>query len=494
MRFLPLLSFLLPLFSFASAAQTPPKEAYVSLLYGDTYALPLRVMMQSLRINSPDSVNQRERIVLQTGRTSPSIIQRLKDDGIRVIPVPHVPSPYVGTSKFHPRFGLVMTKLKVFDMTQYTRLLFIDADSLVLQDLSPVFSCARFCAVFINPCYFNSGFMLVTPNASVYQDMRAVLYNTPSYDETDQGFLNSYYTEMLRAPLFHINQPMVNESFARFPFAFHTDHSSYYNQLAFTFEKNPLCGPARDIEWLGPPVMKPWIWWGYSIFDLNWKWYDYRRTLQNEPFHDWRQKAFTVAAVIITYAWMNTLYRKLASSQFNLFMVRVRTVFPFRRTSSRMSSFYPAIAGFLFWIVTVVTSIRIIPTTMPPQQAFFTFMHIRATLTSITLILVGLACFAQKSYVFPVSSLKDRKPTLASLGKAIIAWSTFDAMYIVVWDFVMWKINFSTIWRRSAFIIAVVASQLTLALLMIIRTVGAWLRFVPVIETAPPSSHTYEHT
>jgi inositol phosphorylceramide glucuronosyltransferase 1 len=251
-------------------AATPRREAYMSLLYGDFYLLPLRTLMRSLHDNSPDvSSGQRERVVLVTGSTSEKSIQRLRDDGITVLPVPQVVTPYMKDERFDPRFGAVMTKLTIFNMTQYSRIAFVDADALVLRDMSDLFNCGFFCAVFINPCHFNSGLMLVTPNPDVFDDMLHQLPKLPSYDGGDQGFLNSFYPQMLSAPVYDPSAPPVSPrpAFARLPFTFHMDHSAYYPRFRWDQPSDRCGGTMREQEWLGPTFLKPWLWFTYVFAD-----------------------------------------------------------------------------------------------------------------------------------------------------------------------------------------------------------------------------------
>ena len=71
---------LLPILVHPSKASAPPvREAYVTLLYGNFYVLPVRVMMQSLLKNSPDVASgHRERIVIVTGSTSSESIDQMR--------------------------------------------------------------------------------------------------------------------------------------------------------------------------------------------------------------------------------------------------------------------------------------------------------------------------------------------------------------------------------------------------------------------------------
>eukprot|EP00899_Mesostigma_viride_P022103 jgi/Mesvir1/3077/Mv12057-RA.2 len=171
------------------------REAYVTLLYDEEkFLMGVRVLGQSLR----ESGTQRDLVVITTS-SSLATISLLQADGWIVKRVMTLQNPNAG----HPRrFWAVYTKLLVFNLTEYDRVVFLDADTLVLRNLDALFSCAGFCANLKHSDRFNSGVMVVTPSATLFQDMMRHMPTTASYTGGDQGFLNSYFSGFARARMF----------------------------------------------------------------------------------------------------------------------------------------------------------------------------------------------------------------------------------------------------------------------------------------------------
>ena len=55
--------------------------------------------------------------------------------------------------------------------------------------------CGRFCVVFMNPCHFHTGLVVVKPDLVEYRMLLDSLKNGASYDGADQGFLSHVYGE-----------------------------------------------------------------------------------------------------------------------------------------------------------------------------------------------------------------------------------------------------------------------------------------------------------
>jgi len=289
----------------STSERTGKRQAYISLLYGDFYTLPIRVMMHSLLKNSHDvAKGLRDRIVLVTHDVSEEARKQMRKDGIVVREVVNIQSPYTWDPKLHPRFLEVMTKLTIFNMTEYDKLIYLDADTLVFEDLSDAFDQASTAAVFINPCYFNSGMMVITPNTHLFNDMIRNLPLLESYDAADQGFLNSYFDNMFFSPICSVDRhqklieihsreshvdsdasstaTQFRNSICRLNPEWHVDHSEYYLHMSW-HERKGFCKRRREIEYLGPPIGKPWVFMSASLLDLSVEWERYRKQL-HDPF------------------------------------------------------------------------------------------------------------------------------------------------------------------------------------------------------------------
>ncbi|KAM0551274.1 hypothetical protein ACHAPJ_008619 [Fusarium lateritium] len=91
-----------------------------------------------------------------------------------------------------------MTKLQVWSQTQFDRILFLDADTLVLSNLDHLFELPSAIDLAASPdlgfsdC-FNSGVMLLKPSSSTYSELRRFASETASFDGGDQGLLNIFF-------------------------------------------------------------------------------------------------------------------------------------------------------------------------------------------------------------------------------------------------------------------------------------------------------------
>ncbi len=72
-------------------------------------------------------------------------------------------------------------------MTQYERIVLMDADVLVMDNMDELFICGNFCAVSINPCIFHIGVIVLEPNTEIFADMILKLReHLDSHDGDDQ--------------------------------------------------------------------------------------------------------------------------------------------------------------------------------------------------------------------------------------------------------------------------------------------------------------------
>jgi glycogenin glucosyltransferase len=121
-----------------------------------------------------------------------------------------------------------LTKLRVFELQQYDTVIYVDADCLVLQDISDLLergkvyveSEALIAAApdVVPPDKFNSGVLVVRPNKQVFENMMGQAGLLTTCDGSDTGFLNAYYNEwftemppMTRLPVGYNAQQVLHE-------------------------------------------------------------------------------------------------------------------------------------------------------------------------------------------------------------------------------------------------------------------------------------------
>lgn len=94
-----------------------------------------------------------------------------------------------------PDLDTVLTKLHVFRLTQYSKVIFLDADVLPLRPLSHLFHLDHEFSAVPDvgwPDIFNSGVMVLSPSEDKFTELQELLKTNGSWDGGDQGVLNEW--------------------------------------------------------------------------------------------------------------------------------------------------------------------------------------------------------------------------------------------------------------------------------------------------------------
>jgi glycogenin len=89
----------------------------------------------------------------------------------------------------------VLTKLHVFRLTSYRKVIFMDADILPLQPISHLFHLKSAFAAVPDvgwPDIFNSGFFVMEPSEEKFNEVTELAKTKGSWDGGDQGVLNEW--------------------------------------------------------------------------------------------------------------------------------------------------------------------------------------------------------------------------------------------------------------------------------------------------------------
>ncbi|MCA9075170.1 MAG: glycosyltransferase family 8 protein [Planctomycetaceae bacterium] len=162
------------------------------------YVIGAMVLGHSLRMqNWPH-----ELVVFVTADVGTDERQELLRVWDRVVEIEPIANPNQRKELAFSSFATTYTKLRVWEQTEYAKLILLDADTTVMGDLTDLLDRPDFAA---GPCgtacdQFNSGVMVLTPSQAVFEDMLTQLSELGSYDGGDQGFLNSYFSDWYTGP------------------------------------------------------------------------------------------------------------------------------------------------------------------------------------------------------------------------------------------------------------------------------------------------------
>ncbi|PHU00407.1 UDP-glucuronate:xylan alpha-glucuronosyltransferase 1 [Capsicum chinense] len=96
------------------------------------------------------------------------------------------------------------SKFRLWQLTDYDKIIFIDADLLILRNIDILFRMPQISATGNNGTLFNSGVMVIEPSNCTFQLLMDHINEIESYNGGDQGYLNDIFTWWHRIPK-HMN-------------------------------------------------------------------------------------------------------------------------------------------------------------------------------------------------------------------------------------------------------------------------------------------------
>ncbi|KAG8580860.1 hypothetical protein GDO81_007447 [Engystomops pustulosus] len=216
-------------------------EAFVTLCTNDSYAKGALVLGSSLRKHSSKRL-----VVLITPQVSDSmrkVLDKVYDD-VRVVDVLDSEDSAHLALMERPELGVTLTKLHCWTLIEYTKCVFMDADTMVLQNIDDLFEREELSAAPDPgwPDCFNSGVFVFQPSIKTYNQLLQLATEKGSFDGGDQGLLNTFF-----------NTWATKDIHKHLPFIYNLSSISIYSYLpAFkAFGAN-----AKVVHFLGK--VKPW--------------------------------------------------------------------------------------------------------------------------------------------------------------------------------------------------------------------------------------------
>ncbi|WP_246660577.1 glycosyltransferase [Nitratireductor sp. XY-223] len=200
------------------------KTAFVTLVTNGDYAGGALALVRSIALTG----TQADIVVLHTGAVPATDLDEVAKLGARLIRAEllptsdafnerhararlHANAPFTKGRK--PQFHTPLdnfVKLRLWQLEEYERCVFIDADAIVLRNIDRLFGYPQFSAapnVYESLADFhrlNSGVFVAEPSLATFDDMLSALDRPDAFwQRTDQTFLQSYFPEWHGLPVFY---------------------------------------------------------------------------------------------------------------------------------------------------------------------------------------------------------------------------------------------------------------------------------------------------
>lgn len=177
-------------------------HSYVSYICNDNYIKGVIALVKSLRYNKC-SYNI---LIMVTKDVSKNSRNNILNLGCEIVEVKEI--HYEGTRKnlIEDRYGrldkswMMFTKINIWKQLKYNKLLYIDADTVVLKNIDHIFEIdENFSAVFGGSTFHNykgieAGVMLIKPSIKIFNELVKGL-NDDKYDlrMSDQSLINDFF-------------------------------------------------------------------------------------------------------------------------------------------------------------------------------------------------------------------------------------------------------------------------------------------------------------
>ncbi|XP_043707975.1 UDP-glucuronate:xylan alpha-glucuronosyltransferase 2 isoform X2 [Telopea speciosissima] len=222
------------------------KEAYVTVLHSsEAYVCGAITLAQSIIATG----TQRDLVMLLDKSISQPKREALAAAGWKIRMIKRIRNPKAEKNAYNE---YNYSKFRLWQLTDYDKIIFIDADIIILRNMDILFQFPQMSATGNDASIFNSGIMAIEPSKCTFKALMELRKEIVSYNGGDQGFLNEVFVWWHRWPR------RVN--YLKNFWANTTLESSMKNQL---FAADPP--KLYSIHFVG---LKPWH--CYRDYDCNW--------------------------------------------------------------------------------------------------------------------------------------------------------------------------------------------------------------------------------
>ncbi|XP_038704749.1 putative UDP-glucuronate:xylan alpha-glucuronosyltransferase 5 [Tripterygium wilfordii] len=215
------------------------REAYVTVLHSsEDYVCGAIALAQSII----KSNSTKDLVLLHDKLITVKSVEGLRAAGWKTRLIERIRSPLAKKGSYNE---YNYSKLRIWQLIDYDKLIFIDSDIIVLKNIDKLFTYPQLSASPNDKFLFNSGIIVLEPSLRTFDYLMSKIPRLDSYNGGDQGFLNEAFTWWHRLPT-KLNYLKIFER-------------SKNN------EDNEIPSDVHTIHYLG---WKPWM--CYRDYDCNW--------------------------------------------------------------------------------------------------------------------------------------------------------------------------------------------------------------------------------
>ncbi|KAH9689069.1 putative UDP-glucuronate:xylan alpha-glucuronosyltransferase 4 [Citrus sinensis] len=170
------------------------RKAYVTVLHSsEAYVCGAIALAQSIIQKN----STRDLVLLHDKSISGKSLRGLRAAGWKTKWISRIRSPFAKKDSYNE---WNYSKLRVWQLIEYDKIIFIDSDLLVLKNIDEFFFYPELSAAGNDKVLFNSGVMVMEPSLCKFEDLMLKSFKVSSYNGGDQGFLNEVFTWWHRLP------------------------------------------------------------------------------------------------------------------------------------------------------------------------------------------------------------------------------------------------------------------------------------------------------
>lgn len=170
------------------------REAYATVLHSsEAYVCGAITLAQSLL----QTGTKRDLVLLTDKSISVPKRRALSEAGWKIRLITRIRNPKAEKGSYNE---YNYSKFRLWQLTEYDKVIFIDSDIIVLRKLDILFHFPQLSGTGNDQSIFNSGIMVIEPSNCTFRVMMNQRHDIVSYNGGDQGFLNEVFVWWHRLP------------------------------------------------------------------------------------------------------------------------------------------------------------------------------------------------------------------------------------------------------------------------------------------------------